>query len=246
MDIAVLDENPTRVLMLERALGRGAHRCTRFRHGTALIDAMRHRSFDALLLDRDNHGTDVRELVRIVRRSFGHGVPLMVLSEACEEADVVGCLRDGADACLRKPVRDRELVARVAALARRAAAPFRQAGKLEAESAGGTCRLPGDDLPPLIYGRYRFDIGERRAWVRDCCVTLTPKEFALALLLFRHLGALVTRRLMADQVWRGAVREDARTIDSHLSRVRGKLALWPHNGVALHRMRGLGWRLDPV
>lgn len=248
MDIAVLDDDPARAMLLERALRRGTHRCMRFRHGTALLDAMRHQGFDALLLDRDHGGTDVRELVRIVRQSFGHGVPLVVLSAAHDEAEVVGCLRDGADACLRKPVRERELVARVEALARRAAAPFRRAGAIGGNggSGGSARRLPGDEAPELVYGRYRFEVGERRAWVRDRCVRLTPKEFALALLLFRHLGALVTRRLMVDQVWHGTVADDARTLDSHLSRVRGKLALWPHNGVDLRTVHGLGCRLDAV
>lgn len=242
MDIAVLDDDPARAMLLERALRRGAHRCMRFRHGTALLDAMRHQGFDALLLDSDHGGTDVREFVRIVRQSFGHGVPLVVLSAAHDEAEVVGCLRDGADACLRKPVRERELVARVEALARRAAAPFRRAGNIGGSGAG----RPGNDAPELVYGRYRFEVGERRAWVRDRCVKLAPKEFALALLLFRHLGALVTRRLMVDQVWQGKVSDGARTIDSHLSRVRGKLELWPHNGVDLRTVHGLGCRLDAV
>jgi len=238
MDIAVLDDDPMRAMQLERALRRGAHRCMRFRHGSALIDALRHQGFDALLLDCDHADADVRELVRIVRQSFGHGVPLMVLSDTDEEAEVVACLADGADACLRKPVRERELVARLEALARRAAAPFRR--------AGDTGRLPDDDIPELVYGRYRFDLGDRRVWLRDRSVRLAPKEFALALLLFRNLGALVTRRLMIDQVWQGALAEGARTIDSHLSRVRGKLELWPHNGVDLRTVHGLGSRLDAV
>lgn len=237
MDIAVLDDDPARSLFLEQALRRSDHRCMRFRHGTALIDALHYQTFDALLLDRDHAYDDVREIVRCVRRAFGMGVPMMVLSDDYSEADVVGCLDDGADACLQKPVRHGELVARIEALARRAAAPYRR--------AGDTGRLPEHgDQPDLVYGCFRFELYEQRAWVHGKCVRLSPKEFALAVLLFRNLGALVTRRLMNDQVWQGTLDDHARTMDSHLSRVRGKLELWPYNGVDLRTVYRIGSRLD--
>lgn len=239
MDIAVLDDDPTRALFLEQALRRSDHRCMRFRHGTALIDALHYQSFDALLLDRDHPDDDVREILRCVRRAFGLGVPVMVLSDAHSEEDVVACLDDGADACVQKPVRHGELVARIEALARRAAVPYRRAGE--------TGRIPPADEPPeIVYGCFRLELGEQRAWVHDKRVQLSPKEFALAALLFRNLGTLVTRRLMVDQIWQGMLDDNARTVDSHLSRIRIKLALWPHNGVDLRKVYKIGSRLDIV
>jgi DNA-binding response OmpR family regulator len=53
--------------------------------------------------------------------------------------------------------------------------------------------------------------------------------------------ALVTRRAMIEHVWPATgIKEQARTIDSHLSRVRTKLALWPFNGIMLRRSIGSG------
>ncbi|MNN50690.1 hypothetical protein D3C81_1652890 [compost metagenome] len=49
---------------------------------------------------------------------------------------------------------------------------------------------------------------------------------------------------MVDQVWRHHIEPTSRTVDSHLSRVRTKLSLWPHNGVRLSSVYGLGCRLD--
>ncbi|WP_454734549.1 winged helix-turn-helix domain-containing protein [Cupriavidus necator] len=73
---------------------------------------------------------------------------------------------------------------------------------------------------------------------------LAPKEFDLAVLLFPNLGSLVLRQTMVDEVWRYHMDPVSRTVDSHLSRVRTKLALWPHNGVRLSSVYGLGTRLD--
>ncbi|WP_422647761.1 hypothetical protein OJJOAM_001786 [Cupriavidus sp. H18C1] len=75
---------------------------------------------------------------------------------------------------------------------------------------------------------------------------LSPKEFDLAILLFRHLGQLVLRQTMIDEVWRRPLPDGSRTLDSHLSRVRTKLALWPHNGVRLTTVYSAGCRLDVV
>ncbi|MNT34803.1 Sensory transduction protein regX3 [compost metagenome] len=75
-------------------------------------------------------------------------------------------------------------------------------------------------------------------------VPLAPKEFDLAVLLFRNLGSVVPRQAMVDQVWRHHIEPTSRTVDSHLSRVRTKLSLWPHNGVRLSSVYGLGTRLD--
>ena len=51
---------------------------------------------------------------------------------------------------------------------------------------------------------------------------------------------------MIDEVWHRALPDGSRTLDSHLSRVRTKLALWPHNGVRLTTVYSAGCRLDVV
>lgn len=236
--IAALEDNPARIMVLERALQRGGHHLARFRCGPPLVDAIHSEPFDMLLLDRDVADANAEDLLEWVRRTLGHGLPVMMFGASDAESDVARCLMAGADAYVPQPVRDGELLARIEALGRRAAAqPVRPA-----IAPAGTLH---DGPEQLVCGEFRFAVAERQVWVKGLPVTLSPKEYALALLLFRNLGTLVTRRAMIDKVWHGAeMEEQSRTIDSHLSRIRNKLALWPFNGVMLRTVYRLGSRLD--
>lgn len=238
MKIAALEDNPARIMVLERALKQGGHRLARFRGGQPLVDAIHREPFDMLLLDRDVADTNAEELLDWVRRTLGHGLPVMMFGASDAESDVARCLMAGADAYVPQPVRDGELLARIEALARRAAAQA-----MRPASAQTAVLNNGPDQ--LVCGEYRFSVTERQVWVKGENVTLSPKEYALALLLFRNLGTLVTRRAMIDKVWESIdMAEQSRTIDSHLSRIRNKLALWPFNGVMLRTVYRLGSRLD--
>ena len=164
----------------------------------------------------------------------------MMLGQSNAEEDIVGCLAAGADAYVPQPARCDELRARIEALSRRAAAP----GLPMAMPPAGAFSEASDQL---VCGVYRFAVAERRVWVNGATVALSPKEYLLALLLFRNLGTLVARSTMVEQVWPATgMGEQARTIDSHLSGVRTKLALWPFNGVMLRSVYRLGSRLDTL
>lgn len=246
MKIAALEDNPARAMVLERALHPGGHSLARFRSGRALIDAIHGTPYDLLVLDRDVVEADADELLGWIRRTLGHGMPVMMLGASDAEEDVARCLLAGADAYVRQPARDAELLARIEALVRRnAARRTGMTGATGTASATGAPSAIDHVAEQLVCGVFRFDVTERQAWVKGVPVTLSPKEYALALLLFRNLGTLVMRRTMIEQVWQGAeMCEQARTIDSHLSRVRTKLALWPFNGVMLRTIYRLGSRLD--
>jgi len=238
--IAALEDNPARAMVLEHALRPGGHTLARFRCAQPMIEAIRREPYDLLLLDRDVAGTNADELLDWIRRTLGHGLPVMMLGQSNAEEDVVGCLAAGADAYVPQPARCDELRARIEALTRRAGMPGMTAA---AAPQGALSDAPGQ----LVCGAFRFAVAERRVWVNGVPVSLSPKEYALALLLFRNLGSVVTRSTMVEQVWAGTpIVEQARTIDSHLSRVRTKLALWPFNGVMLRAVYRLGSRLDAL
>jgi len=240
LKIAALEDNPARAMVLERALHPGGHSVARFRCGQSMVEAMHREPYDMLLLDRDVVGTDADKLLDWIRRTLGHGVPVMMLGESDAEHVVARCLIAGADAYVPQPARHAELLARIEALGRRAA--------VAGLGAAPVFRDAFTDVPdPLVCGKFRFRVGQREVWVRDVRVTVSPKEYALALLLFRHLGAIVSRQMMAEAVWHNpGMDEQARTIDSHLSRVRTKLGLWPFNGVMLRNVYRMGSRLDYV
>jgi DNA-binding response OmpR family regulator len=126
-----------------------------------------------------------------------------------------------------KPLRRQALAARVALLLQRA--------------------YPGhDERQVQQFGDYRFETPANVVTHAGVTVTLTQKEFALALLLFASLGRPLSRVTLLESIW-GAEDDNGvptRTIDTHISRVRSKLALKPENGYRLSTVYGYGYQLE--
>jgi len=225
--IAVLEVDEAQAGLVTVACRGAGHDCEHFRSGRALLQASPASSFDAIVMGSDDTSLSPHEVVMWLRRSIGHTLPLALVGGLDNDTAVAACYDAGADIYLRRPFAPAELVARLAATARRVAPP-------------------SYDPCDLEHGAFRFATGERRVWVNGHGVMLAPKEYDLSVLLFRHIGNLVLRETMIDQIWRREVDPNSRTVDSHLSRIRTKLALWPHNGVRLSAIYGLGSRLDPA
>ena len=77
-------------------------------------------------------------------------------------------------------------------------------------------------------------------------VTLTQKEFDLALLLFRNLSRPLSRTRIREAVWRQDMDIQSRTLDTHVSQVRAKLVLRPRNGYRIVPIYSYGYRLETV
>src|SRR5690606_10002389 len=112
-----------------------------------------------------------------------------------------------------KPVRAFELKARVAALLRRAYPDL-------------------DKIDHIKVGPYLLNQQTRQVTRAGEPIELKPKEFALTLLLFRNIGRLLTHDYLLQELW-GTSNIDSRTVTTHISQLRQKLDLRPHNGVKL-------------
>jgi len=177
------------------------------------------RAADLVLLDLGLPDGDGMDVLRRLRRIAV--TPVLVLTARDAERDVVRGLRLGADDYLVKPVRLRELLARVEAVARRtrtAQAPAGSAVEIE-------------DL--------RVDLAARRATVADKEIALTTKEFDILAALARRPGAAVSRQQLLDEVWGDAYLAVSRSLDVHLASLRQKLG---RPGL-LATIRGFGYRL---
>jgi DNA-binding response OmpR family regulator len=89
-------------------------------------------------------------------------------------------------------------------------------------------------------------MGRSQVQIEGRSVTLTQKEFELALLFFRHLGRPLSRAYIHETVWSRDAELSSRTLDTHVSRVRNKLDLRPAAGFRLVPVYSFGYRLEQI
>ncbi|MGA0571811.1 response regulator transcription factor [Variovorax sp. VNK109] len=225
MRIAILDDDPAQLDLLQhtvKALGHDPHA---FNNGQALMRALARDTFDMMVLDWELPDTTGITIVKWVRMQQGATFPILFVTQRSQESDIIEGLNAGADDYMIKPVRVAELIARLRAMLRRG---YPQTGGVE------------------TFGEYKFDAGANLAEMNGERVDLKQKEFALALFMFRKAGRLVSRQQLRDEVWRSQADTDFRTVDVHMSRLRTKLRLRGEFGYQLVSVYSQGYRLEPV
>ena len=207
------------------------HECELFRDGSQLIRRLKRDRFDLILLDWSLPGVTGHQVTIWARANLSERVPILFMTSRSLEADVVTALSAGADDYMIKPIRSGELIARIDALGRRA---------YPDSSAGAGARSL------IVVGRYRIDPVSRTCFLGETAIELTGREFDLVLLLFQHVGRVLSREHIGGTLWGQPQSAISRTLDTHMSRVRSKLQLKPDNGVRLAPVYGHGYRLEIV
>jgi DNA-binding response OmpR family regulator len=179
-------------------------------------------------------GTDGLEVCRRLRAE-GNEVPVVMLTAREDEIDRVLGLELGADDYVTKPFSPRELVARVKAILRRAAAT----------SAAGTPTAGGPNAAReaprvLTVGSMEVDTGRREVRKGGATVALTTREFDLLVHLAANRGLVLSRRQLLDGVWGADWYGDERTVDVHVRQLRRKLG----DDLPLATVWRVGYRLD--
>lgn len=173
--------------------------------------------FDVLVLDLMLPDGDGYALCRKLREA-GHGCRVLMLTARSLEEDLVRGFDAGADDYLSKPYRLRELLARIAALARRA-----------------SVSTQGHTL-----GAFRIDPDARTVTGPDGAVELTRKEFDLLMCLMAGGDRVLSRDDILDAVWGKDVVVDTHSVDNFVSSLKKKLK---GDGFELKTVRGVGFRL---
>jgi DNA-binding response OmpR family regulator len=178
------------------------------------------RSYDAIILDLRLPGKDGVDVCRSLRQ---HRVrtPILMLTARALIDDKVKGFSAGADDYLTKPFAFEELLARIEALIRRGS---------------------GLDDAPAHVGNLRIDRQRRRALCADRDVSLSAREFALLDLLVRRKGEIVTRAIIAEQVWGVSFEMESNVTDVTVNHLRRKLE---HVGsqALIETIRGCGYAL---
>ncbi|MFB9377733.1 response regulator transcription factor [Kineococcus gynurae] len=184
---------------------------------------------DLVLLDLGLPDGDGLVLLRELRHRSR--TPVLVMTARSAERDVVRALHLGADDYLVKPVRLRELLARIDVVAARAGVGAGRTGPGAEEGA--------EEVGPVVVGDLEIDLAAHRVLVGGETVELTRKEFEILAVLARRTGVVVPRQLILDEVWGDAHLGASRSLDVHLTGLRGKL---DRPGL-LVTVRGVGLRL---
>jgi two-component system response regulator ChvI len=226
--IALVDDEESLRETVGFALRREGYRVESFADGLAAWQSFERSLPDLAILDVLMPRMDGLELCRRLR-ALSERLPILFLTSRDEEFDRVLGLELGADDYLCKPFSMRELAARVKVLLRRAA--HRQA--------------PPDEERLLEAGRLRLDLARYQAFWNGVPVPLTVTEFTLLHALARRPGHVKTRAQLLEEGYPHDAYASDRTIDSHVKRLRKKLAEADPASDAIETVYGLGYRFRP-
>ena len=220
MRILVVEDEPKLGDYLRKGLSESGFTVDLARTGTEGLTMALEGAYDALVLDVMLPGIDGFAVLAAVRRT--KTMPVLMLTARDEVADRVRGLQSGADDYLSKPFAFSELLARLQALLRR--------GELR-------------EVTRYALGDLTLDMTTRRATRAGQRLDLTAKEFALLMLLLRRQGQILSRTLLAEQVWDMNFSSETNVVEVAIRRLRAKIDD-PFAEKLLHTVRGMGYVLE--
>jgi two-component system, OmpR family, alkaline phosphatase synthesis response regulator PhoP len=178
---------------------------------------------DLIILDVMLPGRDGFEVCRGIRMA-GRATPILMLTARTRSEDTVNGLTIGADDYVTKPFNMGELMARVAALLRRAAAKTAPA--------------------PTVYefGSVRVDLRGTEVTRRGKLVELSAREFQLLRFLIAHRGETLSRDVLLRDVWGYGPGIQTRTVDMRIANLRQQLEDDPKEPKFILTVQGLGYK----
>jgi DNA-binding response OmpR family regulator len=197
-------------------------------NGEVGLARLRYERPDVCVLDLMLPGADGWKLIETARAE-GIGTPIVVVSARGTEHDRVHALELGADDYLVKPFSMKELVARVAAAARRGV-------RVQDPRRGEAIEI--EEL--------RLDPANVQAYVDGKSAELTPTEFRLLYALALERGRVLTRDELLQKVWGRRATHRDRTVDVFVRKLREKVDRPAPRHTFLHTRYGVGYKLDPV
>jgi two-component system response regulator MtrA len=191
--------------------------------GAKALDAFHKCNPDLVLLDLMLPGRDGIDICRAIR--LESGVPIVMLTARSDSQDIVTGLESGADDYIVKPIKNKELIARVRARLRKVETPSNQElkiGDLVIDVAGHVVRRDNEILP------------------------LTVLEFKLLATLAKRPWQVFTREVLLQEVWEYQHSADTRLVNVHVQRLRAKVEKDPERPEIVLTVRGVGYKAGTV
>jgi len=223
--LIVEDDDGLRQILLEQIAASGAYNpvgAATLEEASRRLDAPEAR-FDSIILDINLPDGDGRDFCAMIRKQ-GHLMPVIILTGATEEHDVVSGLGAGANDYVRKPFRSNELLARLQA----------QLRSFDI-SENAVFTIGPYTFRPAAKTLVRADKKQR--------LRLTGKEVEILKFLYRHSGDIVSRETLLDEVWGYNAGATTHTLETHVWRLRQKIEVDTDEYRLLVTSSG-GYRLD--
>ncbi len=199
-------------------------------NGSRMLHSLAKERFDLIILDvglPDGNGID---FARDLRRSSS--VPIVMLTGQGDAIDRVVGLEVGADDYVSKPFNNRELLARVNAVLRRATV-------LSEKEPENTSRTT------CLFENWQLDLGRKKLFDdAGNSVPLTKNEYSLLLFLLKSAGQVVTREELLDNMGRDTMESFDRSVDVFISRLRKKIEPGQTTPRMIRTVRGAGYLFD--
>ncbi|MDP1525291.1 MAG: heavy metal response regulator transcription factor [Rhodocyclaceae bacterium] len=221
MKLLIIEDEPKTGDYLRQGLAEAGFVVDLARSGPDGLHWAQTGEYDLLVLDVMLPGLDGWEILSRLRGA-GHALPILMLTARDDVADRVRGLELGADDYLVKPFAFSELLARIRSLLRR-----------------GKAKEPEQ----LVVADLELDLLRRRATRAGQRIDLTAKEFALLALFLRRPGEVLSRALIASQVWDMNFDSDTNVVDVAVKRLRAKVDD-PFSERLIHTVRGMGYVME--
>lgn len=183
--------------------------------------------YDLIILDVMLPGLSGFDLLKRLRETGQptQSTPVLMLTARGKDVDRIVGLEMGADDYLPKPFNPRELVARIKAVLRRT----------QAEDA--------EEVSVVEFGPLRAELAQREAWLDGEALKLTNAEFVILFTLMRNPGEVVSREVLTRVALGRRLLPDDRSLDTHISNLRKKIAAITDANVSIRSIRGSGYVL---
>lgn len=235
--ILVVDDDPDTVATLQDQLRRAGFEVDGALDGAQMRAAMARTGYALLLLDLRLQAEDGLTVVRQLRAHSR--IPIIMMSGSCDETDRVLLLELAADDFLVKPLRERELVARIRAVLRRGGEESASAQPVVAAPTPGERASAG---PRLAFGPWVLDLGARELQRGDGTpCPLTQAEFRLLETFVRNPQRVWSRDQLLERTRSLETDVFDRTIDVLILRLRRKIEPNPKHPQFICTERGLGY-----
>ena len=192
--------------------------------GEAGIEEFKSGDYDLLILDIMMPGISGLDVLKKVRLTSA--VPVIMLTARGDDVDRIIGLEFGADDYLPKPFNPRELVARIKAILRRA-------------------QPQSEDSEVLELGEIRLDSRTHKAGVNQNELQLTGTEFEILKCLLETPGKVVNKEYLSERALGRRLLPYDRSVDTHISNLRGKLEKAGNRNETIQNQRGVGYLLIP-